>query len=198
MGGFMQWTLPWGAPSAANWIAMYAQRHFHEFGTTREQLGHVALTMRAHANLNPHAQMHTRELTMEQYLGARMIADPYRLFDCCLETDGAGAVILTTSARAGESPHAPVEVLAAAMARASTPDDLFGRDDYFDTGLSRAAPAAFAAAGLKPADVDVAMIYDCFTFELLHQLGLNPRQLEIPGRKRLEIDFGEPIREIIA
>jgi acetyl-CoA acetyltransferase len=164
----LEW--PQGMQAPGQWYSTICRRHMHEFGTTREQLGHVALTMRAHANLNPHAQMHSRELTMEQYLGARMIADPYHLFDCCLETDGAGAVILTTADRAGESPHTPIEVLAAATARASTPDDLFGRDDYFDTGLSRAAPAAFAAAGLAPADVDVAMIYDCFTFELLHQL----------------------------
>jgi acetyl-CoA acetyltransferase len=164
----LEW--PHGINAPGQWYATICRRHMHEFGTTREQLGHVALTMRAHAQLNPHAQMHGRELTMEAYLGSRMIADPYLLFDCCLETDGAGAVILTTADRAADSPHPGVEVVAAATARASTPDDLFGRDDYFDTGLARAAPAAFERAGMTPADVDVAMVYDCFTFELLHQL----------------------------
>jgi acetyl-CoA acetyltransferase len=161
---------PHGINSPAQWYSTICRRHMIEFGTTREQLGAVAVTMRAHANLNPHAQMHGRELTLEQYLGSRMIADPYLLFDCCLETDGAGAVVLTTADRAKDAPHVPIEIAAAETARASSPDDLFGREDYFDTGLSRAAPAAYEASGLTPADVDVAMIYDCFTFELVHQL----------------------------
>lgn len=161
---------PHGISTPGQWYSMIARRHMHEFGTTREQLGGVALTMRRHAQLNPHAQMHGRELTMEAYLGARMIADPYLLFDCCLETDGAAAVVLTTRERAGDGPRPVVELASATSARASSPDDLFSREDFFDCGLTRAAPRAFREAGLIPADVDVALVYDCFTFELIHQL----------------------------
>jgi acetyl-CoA acetyltransferase len=161
---------PHGMNSPGQWYSTICRRHMHEFGTTREQLGAIALTMRRHAQLNPHAQMHGRELTMEQYMESRMIADPYVLFDCCLETDGACAVIVASADRAKDGPHPVIEVAAAQTARASSPDDLFSRADYFDTGLRRAAPAAYAEAGLRPADVDVAMVYDCFTFELLHQL----------------------------
>lgn len=161
---------PHGISTPGQWYSTIARRHMHEFGTTREQLGSVALTMRRHAQLNPHAQMHGRELTMEAYLGSRMIADPYLLFDCCLETDGAGAVILTTADRAADGPQPPVELLSATSARATNPDDLFSRADYFDCGLTRAAPRAFQVAAIKPSEVDVALIYDCFTFELIHQL----------------------------
>jgi acetyl-CoA acetyltransferase len=161
---------PHGLSTAAQWYSTIARRHMHEFGTTRRQLGSVALTMRSHAQLNPHAQMYGRQLTMETYLDARMIADPYLLFDCCLETDGAAAIVLTTEDRAADAPHPVVAVAAAATGRAASPDDLFSRQDYFDCGLTRAAPRAFRRAGLKPEDVDVALIYDCFTFELIHQL----------------------------
>lgn len=168
---------PHGINTPGQWYSTICRRHMHEFGTTREQLGAVAVTMRKHANLNPHAQMYSRSLTMDDYLGGRVIADPYWLFDCCLETDGAAAVILTTRDRATDADR-PVGLAAAASSRASSPDDLFSRPDYFDTGLTRAAPAAFGRAGLEPTDVDVAMIYDCFTFELIHQLeeaGFCPR-----------------------
>jgi acetyl-CoA acetyltransferase len=161
---------PHGMSTAAQWYSTIARRHMHEYGTTREQLGSVAVTMRRHAQLNPHAQMYGRELTMETYLQARMIADPYLLFDCCLETDGASAVVLTTEDRAADAPHPMVAIAGVATARASSPDDLFSREDYFDCGLTRAAPRAFRSAGLTPGDVDVAFIYDCFTFELIHQL----------------------------
>jgi acetyl-CoA acetyltransferase len=161
---------PHGMSTAAQWYSTIARRHMHEFGTTREQLGSVATTMRRHAQLNPHAQMYGRELTMEAYLNARMIADPYLLFDCCLETDGAAAVVFTTEDRAADGPHPIVTIAAAATGRASSPDDLFSREDYFDCGLTRAAPRAFHLAGLTPEEVDVAFIYDCFTFELIHQL----------------------------
>ena len=80
MGGFMQWTLPYGAPSAANWIGMMAMRHFHEFGTTREQLGQIALNARRNAARNPNA-IYTEPMTMDDYLGARMISEPLCLYD---------------------------------------------------------------------------------------------------------------------
>jgi acetyl-CoA acetyltransferase len=142
----------------------------HEFGTTREQLGMVALTMREHAQLNPAAQMYGRPLTMEQYLAAPTIADPYLLFDCCLESDGACAIILTTAERAKDMRHPVVEVKAVAEGHADSPDDIVNRRDFFSIGLTRAAPIAFGNARITPEAVDVALVYDCFTFEVIQQL----------------------------
>ena len=167
---------PHGINTPAQWYSMICRRHMHEFGTTREQLGSVALTMRGNAQLNPHAQMHGRALSMEQYLNAPVIADPYVMFDCCLETEGACAIVLTTAERA--NPARSVTVRGVATSRASTPDDLFNRPDFFDTGLRRAAPRALHMAGVDIDDLDAAMIYDCFTFEVIQQLeeaGFCPR-----------------------
>ncbi|GAA4491775.1 lipid-transfer protein [Rhodococcus olei] len=159
-----------GMDTPAQWYSLVCRRHMHEFGTDRKALGTVALTMRAHAQLNPAAQMHGRPLTMEQYLASPVIADPYLLLDCCLETDGAAAVILTTADRAADSASSPVALRASGEGHAQSPDDLANRVDVFETGLTKVAPRVFAAAGVEPCDIDVAMIYDCFTFEVIQQL----------------------------
>lgn len=159
-----------GMNTPAQWYSLIARRHMHEFGTSREALGTVALTMRENSQRNPHAQMYGRPLTMQQYLESPMIADPYKMFDCCLETDGAGAVIVTTQERAADLRHAPVMIDAVAEGHPRPADDIANRDDFFATGLTTAAPRAFAEAGLTPGDIDVALIYDCFTFELIQQL----------------------------
>lgn len=161
---------PHGFSTPAQWYAMFCRRHMIEFGTTREQLGHVALTMRAHAQRNERAMMHGRPLTMDDYLAGRPIADPYWLFDCCLETDGGAAVLLTTAERARDLRHDPVYVRSVAEGHADSADDLVNRRDFFATGLTKAAPRAFAQAALTPSDVDLALIYDCFTFEVIQQL----------------------------
>src|SRR5580765_6628353 len=87
VGSFMQWTLPYGAPSAANWIAMMAQRHFHEFGTTREQLGQIAVNARRNAGLNPNA-IYRDPMTLDDYLSVRMVSTPLCLYDCDVPADG--------------------------------------------------------------------------------------------------------------
>ncbi|GAA4282716.1 lipid-transfer protein [Brevibacterium daeguense] len=168
---------PVGLFSPAQHYSMICRRHMHEYGTRREDLAEVALTMRAHAQLNPKAQMFGRELTMEKYLSSRPIAEPYLLADCCLETDGAVAVILSAAA---EAPAGRPRVLVSGAAEGRPPsgDDLSNRDPFFDIGLTYAAPRAFEMAGLRPEDLDIAMIYDCFTFEVIHQLeelGVCPR-----------------------
>jgi hypothetical protein len=104
------------------------QRYRHEYGLDRRTLGEIALAARAHANLNPNAQMHGRELTMEDYLAGRMIADPYTLFDCCLETDGASAVIV--SARNGAR---DIRILSVAEAQGVSPDDTSNRDPFLES-----------------------------------------------------------------
>ena len=115
---------------------------------------------------------------MDEYKASRMIADPYLMFDCCLETDGAAAVIVACADRGAESAHRPVRIAAVAEGHADNADDIINRRDFFNLGLTKAAPRAFAEAGLAPRDVDLALIYDCFTFEVIQQLeeaGFVPR-----------------------
>ena len=94
----MQWTLPFGAPSAANWIGMMAQRHFHEFGTTREQLAQIALNARRNAALNPKA-IYRDPMTLDDYLIVRMVSTPLCLYDCDVPADGSTAVIVSPRRR---------------------------------------------------------------------------------------------------
>jgi acetyl-CoA acetyltransferase len=139
--------LPFGFTAPPQWYSVIARRHMHEFGTQPEQLGCIAVAMRKHAQRNPNAVMSGRPLTLEDYLASPMLADPYRLFDCCLETDGAAAVVVTTPERARD----------------------LGKEPVFIMGAASGQPC-FGQAGISPRDVDFAQIYDCFTFEVLQQL----------------------------
>jgi len=142
----------------------------HEFGTTRVQLGHVAVTERKHAALNERAVMR-EPLTMEDYLAGRVIADPYTLFDCCQETDGACAVVLTRSERAKSAPHPPVHLLGAVHGGGSVPRVPFdGWPDLSISAFPRLARELFTQARVTPSDIDVALLYDAFTFEVIQQL----------------------------
>jgi acetyl-CoA acetyltransferase len=158
----------WNTPAA--WYAMICRRHMAEHGTSKAQLGAVALTMRRHSRENPRAMLRERPLTMEDYLAGPMIADPYQRDDCCLETDGATAVLVIAREREGMAERPAIRVLAVASARPQSADDLTNRTDWYRIGLSSAAPAAYEVAGAGPEDMDAAMIYDCFTFEVIHQL----------------------------
>jgi acetyl-CoA acetyltransferase len=177
----------WSVP--AQWYAMICRRHMAEYGTTKDQLAAVALSASRHAQANPRAMRHARPLSVRLYHDADMIADPYQRYDCCLETDGGAAILVTAAqdARRPALPAAPgdsaredraVPVLAAETARPPSPDDLTNRPDWHHIGLTDAAPAAYGRAGVGPSDLDAAMIYDCFTFEVIHQLeeaGFCPR-----------------------
>ena len=162
--------IPHGLTAPPQWYALIARRHMHEFGTRPEQLGAIAVAMRKHAQLNDKAVMKGKTMTLEDYMNAPMITDPYRLFDCCLETDGAAAVVVTSEERARDLKARPVAILASASGQPYPADEITGRADMFRTGLSLAAPRAFAMAGLGPSDMDFAQIYDCFTFEVLQQI----------------------------
>ena len=162
--------MPFGFTAPPQWYSVMARRHMHEFGTRSEQLGCIAVAMRKHAQLNPNAVMNGRPMTLEDYLASPMLADPYRFFDCCLETDGAAAVVVTTAERARDLGKEPVFIMGAASGQPRPADEITNRKDIFETGLSLAAPEAFRQAGISPADVDFAQIYDCFTFEVLQQL----------------------------
>lgn len=162
--------LPHGFTAPPQWYSVMARRHMHEFGTRHEQLGAIAVTMRAHAQLNPRAVMCGKPMTLDDYMNSPMLADPYRLFDCCLETDGAAAVVVTSAERARDLPGKPITIMGGAAGQPYPADEITNRKDIFRTGLSIAAPEAFGKAGITPGDVDFAMIYDCFTFEVLQQL----------------------------
>lgn len=161
---------PAGMSLPVQWFALMARRYMAEYGMTREDLGEVALAMRAFAQLNPDAQMYGRPMTMDDYLAARPIAAPYHLLDCCLESDGAAAVVITTTERAASDHPRNVVIAGVGEGHAESPASFVSRRDFFDIGLHRAAPIAFGMAGLKPENMDIAYIYDCFTFEVIHQL----------------------------
>jgi acetyl-CoA acetyltransferase len=169
---------PNGIHAPSQVYAQVARRHMFEFGTAAEALGTVAVTTRAHALLHPNSLM-TAPITMEDYFSSRWIVEPYRLLDCCLETDAGSALVVTSVERARDlSDHHPVVLDGCAESRASSPLDMYNRQDFFDIGLTRAAPRAFAMADASPAEMDFAQVYDCFTFEVLHQLeeaGFCPR-----------------------
>lgn len=158
---------PQGWSSPAEWYAMIARRHMIEYGTTKEDMAAVSLAAYAFAQHNPRAMQRGKVLTEDRYFAAPMIADPYQLYDCCLETDGAAAVIVSAEWRPTDR---DVDVLAVASGRPKSPDDLTNRTNWYEIGLTFAAPTAFDRAGVGPADMDAAMIYDCFTFEVIHQL----------------------------
>jgi acetyl-CoA acetyltransferase len=160
-GGFMQWPLPYGAVSAANWLAMVAQRRMHEFGLTREQLGAIAINNRANAGLNPNA-IYRDPMTMDDYLAARMITTPLCLFDCDAPCDGATAVIVSHRDVAGDLDHPAVQINAVGTALRGRPSwDQF--DDITTMAARDAGASMWERTELTPADVDTAQLYDGFS-----------------------------------
>ncbi len=144
--------------------ALVAQRHMQRYGTTREQLGAVALSARRHAALNPRAQMRA-PMTMDDYLKARPIADPFGLLDCAVMSDGAGAVVLTTVERARDLRTVPVRVLG--FGSQATHKNVNQMPDLEELGLRPAGQAALRRAGIAIGDADVCCIHDAFTISTI-------------------------------
>jgi acetyl-CoA acetyltransferase len=144
--------------------ALAAARHMHQYGTTKEQLGAVAVAARQWAQLNPEA-FSRDSLSLEDYLAARIVADPFGVRDCCLVTDGAAAVVMTRADRARDLCARPAYVLAGAQA--TTHREIASMADLTVTGLAEAAPRAYAQAGVTARDIDVVEVYDAFTINTI-------------------------------
>ena len=167
------------APYRANMpIAAYAlaaSRHMHQYGTTREQLAAVAVSARQWAQKNPEAFMRD-DLSLDDVLSARMVADPLTVRDCCLVTDGAAAIVMTRADRAPDHHHNPVYVLGAASS--ITHASISAMPDLTVTGAADSGARAFAQAGYGPRDMDVVELYDAFTINtilFLEDLGFCPK-----------------------
>jgi len=164
-----EFEMPIGAIAPAQLYAPMARRHMELYGTTSRQLAEIAVTVRRHAILNGNAMM-TKPLTVEDHQASRMIADPLRLYDCSLESDGACALVVSAADLARTMRARPVNVLGIAEGHPDSPSAITQRTDMTRLGIAKAAPRAFEMAGVSHADIDVAEIYDCFTYIVLCQL----------------------------
>jgi len=158
-----QFEAPYGNSLVGSY-AMVAQRHMHEFGTTPEQLAEIAVGVREFAGLNPSA-MYRDPITVEDVVGSRLIADPLHKLDCCVISDGGGALVLTTAERARDLKQPPAYVLAAGGAESHW--NIGECPDFTTSAGARIAPTVFGRAGLSPDDVDTIQFYDSFTITVL-------------------------------
>jgi acetyl-CoA acetyltransferase len=171
MADVNEFEAPYGNLVAVQWFAQAAMRHMHEYGTTSEQLGHIAVACRAHANLNPQALMYGKPLTLDDHQNSRMITTPFRLFDCSLESDGAGAIVITSAERARDLAKPAVLVSGVGEAHGYPPTSLTQKPDMAVVdSLRRASSRAFAMAGITPQDLDCLLIHEGFTWYVIAAL----------------------------
>ena len=162
VGGDMQFRAPFGDPMTSQWLAMWATRHMHEHATTQEHLGHVAVTFRSHAAKNPHAPLRD-PITLDDYLASQIVTTPFRILDCDFPVDGAGAVVITSLERARDLPKPPAVVRAGVFATGPRPDwDQW--EDLTSMASRFAAERLWERSGMRAADLDVAQVYDGFSW----------------------------------
>jgi acetyl-CoA acetyltransferase len=167
------WYMPFGLLTPASWVAMFTQRYMHQTGCRSTDLAEVCLAMRKHAVANPHAFFYQRPMTLEDHQTARMIADPLRLFDCCQETDGGCAFVVTTPERARDlkQPGALIRGIAQGVGEDQEQMTSFYRPDIARLPeMELVAQQVWEMSGLGPDDVDAAIIYDAFSSIVLFQL----------------------------
>ena len=174
-GTYDEFFAPYGMNTPGQIFGMIARRHMIEYGTNEKELGAIPIACRNRAMANPGAQMYGRPLSMDDYLAARWIAQPLRLFDFCLETDGAAALVVTSADRAKDCPKPAALIRAVAQASPKRPQPgiqfpMLWRDSITDGSAQAAAKVLYSRAGLGPEDIDVAQLYDCFSITVLLQL----------------------------
>jgi len=200
-GHWMQYNLPHGLVTPAQWIAIFAQRYLYEYGYTTEELGRVSVLCRKHAATNPHAMMYGRPITLEEHQSSRWIAEPLRLLDCTLDTDGACAAIVVSAERAKRLKGVPAYIAAAAQGTGSRTEMMTSYQRRDITRLEEAETTAkelYRVAGLEPKEIDVAEIYDHFTPMVLMALeayGFAPagKAPALFRERRLELDGEMPL-----
>ncbi len=172
-GAALGWSLPFGLLTPASWVAMAAQRYLHTYRLTPEAFGHVAVTGRRHAANNPAAYFHGKPITLADHAASRWIVEPLRLLDCCQETDGGQAIVVTTVERARDLRQRPAVITAAAQGAGRRQEAMtsFYRDELASLPeMGVVARQLWRTSGLTPAEIDVAILYDHFTPFVLMQL----------------------------
>jgi acetyl-CoA acetyltransferase len=164
--GHQQFERPYGISVPASY-ALVAARYMHEFGVTPEQLASVTVTARGYAALNPKAHMRAA-VSVEDVLASRIISSPLHLLDCSLISDGAAAAVISVAGHASAAPSRPAEILGAGQGH--THEHIVAAPSLIDFGCKASSKRAFGEAGVKPADIDIAQIYDSFTITLLVEL----------------------------
>jgi acetyl-CoA acetyltransferase len=201
------WSSPFGLLTPASWVAMFAQRYMHEFGATSEDFGRIAVADRKHAANNPKAHFYQKPITLEDHQESRWIVKPLHLLDCCQETDGGQAFVVTTLERARDLPNAPVVI--AGAAQGSAEDQQMMKSYYRQTisdipEMGLCARQLWEDTGLGPDDIQTAIFYDHFTPLVLPQLeefGFCPRgeardfirdgNIELGGRLPINTNGGQ-------
>ncbi|MGH3351268.1 MAG: lipid-transfer protein [Nocardioides sp.] len=166
------WTYPYGLSTPAATVAMQARRYMHDYGATSADFGAVAVADRRHAATNPNAFFYQKPITLEDHQASRMIADPLHLLDCCQESDGAVAMVITSTERARDLPNPPAHIAAAAQGSAADQYVMtsYYRDEIGIPEMGVVAKGLWRQSGLTPADMDTAVLYDHFTPYVLMQL----------------------------
>ena len=160
-----QFAAPHGYLVPPQWFAMWCRRHQYVYGSTSEDLGAIAVQERAHAANNPHAIARV-PITIDDYLEGRWVNEPFRVFDCCYEVDGAVALVVTSAERAADLAHAPVYPLDVSDANGQG-GSVFEWDDMACMYSREAAPRLWSKTGLQPRDMDLALMYDCYTYTVM-------------------------------
>ncbi|MFP3901448.1 MAG: thiolase family protein [Acidimicrobiia bacterium] len=197
VGGPFQWSIPFRAYSAANWLALNAHRHFHEYGTTPEQMAMIPINARRNARLNPKA-VYRDPMTLEDYFAARMVTSPFRLYDCDAPVDGSTAVVVSAAEHARHVDHPVARVEAVGTALRGRPSwDQF--DDMTTMAARDAGAHLWTRTDLRPGDVDVAELYDGFSFlsmvwlEALGFCGTGESGPFVEGGHRIALDGELPL-----
>ncbi|GAA1310689.1 lipid-transfer protein [Planotetraspora silvatica] len=169
----MSWHVPYGLITPAAWVAMFARRYMHQYGVTSEDFGRVAVAMRRHASTNPAAWFYGRPITLAEHQASKWIVDPLHLLDCCQESDGAVALVVTAAERARDLRRSPAVIAAAAQGSGSGQMMMtsYYRDDM--SGLPEMGVVGrklWEKSGLSPSEIQTAIIYDHFTPFVLNQL----------------------------